>query len=399
MQVTAILMPTTAVPPDQAGALPQGDGEWAALMASFLVDAQADPSSENVESQIEEIMTDAMAPEGITPEITLHPLLLTEELTPAKGAEVMAPAGLLAQISATLPMAAVGETVQDGPIVAMSMVAQPPDLISSATDPQAETPVVNTETPDGIAPKVSDALSVVAAAKSSPNGPPVRRTTVENLWEMQGLIPADYQKDETVSAVEQPKAAPEVPDMFPDATQLDASVPLVLTADMEIPDTLQLTPDLQVSSGSTHRVHMPLLHGQGAIPVLAPEFLNLVQSQASAPSDGGVSVTLAPVELGELHMAMVQDGDSLRVSVTADRPETLDLLRRNSDQLSQELRQAGFQSTSFSFAQSGQGNPRPDAKAAERAWEGGSETTSPDPLGSQSPTRRLTTTAGLDLRM
>lgn len=76
-------------------------------------------------------------------------------------------------------------------------------------------------------------------------------------------------------------------------------------------------------------------------------------------STGAVELSLAPAELGRLHMAITQDGDQVRVTLTAERPETLELLRRNADQLAQEFRQAGFAGSSLSFGQWGSGHPPP----------------------------------------
>jgi hypothetical protein len=50
-------------------------------------------------------------------------------------------------------------------------------------------------------------------------------------------------------------------------------------------------------------------------------------------------------------MTVAQGDDSVAVTLTADRPETLDLLKRNIDQLAQDLQDLGFQSLSFSFQQ------------------------------------------------
>jgi hypothetical protein len=67
-----------------------------------------------------------------------------------------------------------------------------------------------------------------------------------------------------------------------------------------------------------------------------------------------VEVILSPDELGRVQLNFRVEGDGMRVFVTAERPETLDLLRRHSDQLSLELRQAGYSGASLSFGQWGQ---------------------------------------------
>ncbi|MES2145313.1 MAG: flagellar hook-length control protein FliK, partial [Pseudomonadota bacterium] len=70
-----------------------------------------------------------------------------------------------------------------------------------------------------------------------------------------------------------------------------------------------------------------------------------------------VEVILSPEELGRVQMDFRADGDNVRVFLTAERPDTLDLLRRHADQLAAELRQAGYSGASLSFGQWGQSHP------------------------------------------
>ena len=54
---------------------------------------------------------------------------------------------------------------------------------------------------------------------------------------------------------------------------------------------------------------------------------------------GQFEMTLAPAELGRLEIALREVDGVMTLSVTAERPETLDLIRRHVDLLAQELRQ------------------------------------------------------------
>lgn len=74
----------------------------------------------------------------------------------------------------------------------------------------------------------------------------------------------------------------------------------------------------------------------------------LAETIAQLP-DRPVEVTLSPEELGRVRMSLSTHDGTLTMSVTADRPETLDLLRRNIDQLAQDFRELGFRDLSFSF--------------------------------------------------
>ena len=92
-----------------------------------------------------------------------------------------------------------------------------------------------------------------------------------------------------------------------------------------------------------------------AVPMSLP---NTVPAQlihhAGAAQTSAVDVLLKPEELGHVKFQIHQQGDSVRITLSAERPETLDLLRRHSDQLLQEFRQSGFSQASLSFGQWGQ---------------------------------------------
>jgi flagellar hook-length control protein FliK len=84
---------------------------------------------------------------------------------------------------------------------------------------------------------------------------------------------------------------------------------------------------------------------------LPPNVSGQLLHHSAAAKSGGVELLLAPSELGHVKFQMHQEADSVRVVLSAERPETLDLLRRNSDQLLQEFKQAGFSGASLSFGQ------------------------------------------------
>ncbi|MFN3645574.1 MAG: flagellar hook-length control protein FliK [Gemmobacter sp.] len=91
-----------------------------------------------------------------------------------------------------------------------------------------------------------------------------------------------------------------------------------------------------------------------------------------------VELHMAPEELGRVSMSFQPEGDALRVHLIADRPETLDLLRRHAPELAAELRAAGYESASFSFGRSGNAPSfRADTETGES--DQGSEIPAPRP--------------------
>ncbi|WP_371224984.1 flagellar hook-length control protein FliK [Roseovarius sp. 2305UL8-3] len=68
-----------------------------------------------------------------------------------------------------------------------------------------------------------------------------------------------------------------------------------------------------------------------------------------------VELHLNPAELGRVKMSVQTVDGSVIVHVFADRPETLDLMRRHVDLLANDFRAIGYGKAEFSFAQQGSG--------------------------------------------
>ena len=129
-----------------------------------------------------------------------------------------------------------------------------------------------------------------------------------------------------------------------------------------------------------------------ALPVSVPASLI---AHASAAELDSVEVVLDPKELGKVRFEIQHHGDQLRVFLAVERPETLDMLRRNADQLVQEFRAAGYAGASLNFGQWG------GQKSGAAAHSGRTKSELPaDDLSSPSVlTRNFAPTQGLNLRL
>ncbi|MCB1340512.1 MAG: flagellar hook-length control protein FliK [Pseudooceanicola sp.] len=107
-----------------------------------------------------------------------------------------------------------------------------------------------------------------------------------------------------------------------------------------------------------------------------------------------VEVTLNPEELGRVRMALASHDGAISVTITTDRIETLDLMRRHIDGLAQEFRRLGFDHVGFDFRQSGSGGQRTaQSGAAPPLQEAEPETIAPPPV------QRPVAVSGLDMRV
>jgi hypothetical protein len=120
----------------------------------------------------------------------------------------------------------------------------------------------------------------------------------------------------------------------------------------------------------------PVLSTNHAAPAnqIAPALVGILQS-----ADGATSVTvhLQPLELGQvrIHIDQTTNG-AARIDITAERPETLQLLQRDEPRLQQVLDQAGMLSTgrtiSFQMAPPDQIGPAASRPDSMEAGAGGS---------------------------
>lgn len=111
-------------------------------------------------------------------------------------------------------------------------------------------------------------------------------------------------------------------------------------------------------------------------------------------SESVLEVTLKPEELGKVRLTFAPSETGLHVTVLADRPETLDLMRRHFDLLESELRSLGYEGVSLSF---GEGEARSDADQNKQSASGISDTASESASIPEVTSYHLT--AGLDIRI
>lgn len=197
------------------------------------------------------------------------------------------------------------------------------------------------------------------------------------------------------SAYGQPRPAPEV-------TRISDAV---VAAGLRFPDG----PSLDEASLAT-AAHVPIsgaAHTQAQPPApdaanaARPVAVQLASATAQHQADGTIEVNLSPQELGRVRMVIHHDGTIMNVAIHADRPDTLDLMRRHTDVLAQEFRAQGYSGTAFAFsggdsgAAGGQNRPPvPDAPPRSASSAVAVDT----PQVRATPGMR-STAEGLDLRL
>lgn len=138
--------------------------------------------------------------------------------------------------------------------------------------------------------------------------------------------------------------------------------------------------------------------GAGSTPATAPSIIAQISAVARGLPDGPVEIRLSPEELGRVQLSLQRGETMTTVLVVAERPETLELMRRNIAELARELGDLGHAGLSFSFAQ-GHAQPQSARAAPEAATAIAVEGPPPPNQGTTTPPAPLPAGRTLDLRL
>lgn len=155
--------------------------------------------------------------------------------------------------------------------------------------------------------------------------------------------------------------------------------------------------ELATVPGSTVPENLPPIH-----PRIdhAPRVIQVIADAARALQDRPIEVTLNPEELGRVRLTLRSVDGSMSVSVAVERPETLDLLRRNIDMLASQLRELGYKDLSFSFASQGESFDRTKDHDSDHQMFAENNPVSPHEAPPQGLMRiSVTDTGGIDIRL
>lgn len=254
-------------------------------------------------------------------------------------------------------------------------------------------------------PLPPDTAAVVnrAPAASPATGVPVR-TAESRVREQDEVLPplTTSAPKTTPSAVVQ-KSAPFVARV---ASAVPGAENLVLLKMVSDKDRLELfstvLPEPDAAIGADTRTQSGIGSASQAIfarpetpGLIGRQIAEAIQSRPGQP----VEVSLNPQELGRVRINIAAAETGVTVTVLAERPETLELMRRNIDELAREFQTIGYQSINFAFAEG-------HAQQQQQDFAGDGDTpTGPAHLAldfAEEPTnaeREMTSTSGVDLRL
>lgn len=207
----------------------------------------------------------------------------------------------------------------------------------------------------------------------------------------------DQQLSQTANSKGQTKPKP--------SSDLGSAVPLM--APITDPSMPLISPDSErgdlenaFMTGSGIGFLQPILH-HSMTSQIAPRHLFVQVSQGlqtliRQETADQIKLTLSPEELGHVQFEMTTKGDRLHISLYVERGETMELLRRNVDQLLGELRQSGLGQPSLSF---GNWSQREQAKGERAASPDGIDPSESAITPSLPHSRLIAADGRLDLRL
>ncbi|MCA0270508.1 MAG: flagellar hook-length control protein FliK [Proteobacteria bacterium] len=116
--------------------------------------------------------------------------------------------------------------------------------------------------------------------------------------------------------------------------------------------------------------------------------------------NGTVEIALSPEELGHVRL-MIQshDGGAASVHLSADRQDTLDLMRRHVELLAQDMRDLGYGDLSFSFQDKAQRGLPDFGRDNQQGPPADAPQTAHGHSGAQAGLRAAMADSGLDIRI
>lgn len=242
----------------------------------------------------------------------------------------------------------------------------------------------------------------------------MRRPSETALFGFQMRVQETAQASSITAADDMPTSsqpAPQWPQLPPkDISGFSAKLPAESDAEslMQIPkgDGAPATSASALPFFEVLQRHAPFVPSHPLDPTMRAENLvglrDLPQTVALAlhadPAQPG-SIQLDPIELGTVAFNMETGPAGLVVTIIAERPETMELLRRHADQFLADLRQSGFQGASLQFGQFGTFGQ--DQRRAEHmpAPSANSLAATAPQFDTQARTPPSRTGSGLDLRL
>jgi len=254
---------------------------------------------------------------------------------------------------------------------------------SAIVAPATATDIDAKSTAEGVTPDIprrSSGASMVSETKQD-------QQSVVSTYQQAGTLPSDPNAGPTQVASDGkiPAAAPMHPSdrpvrqmmrtpPSPPASPLPTVVPLATLSpllDANSQADIPLDPDVALVPTPQPQTAQQIAPTAALNRAYAPHVTQQITAAIVQSSGGTTEIMLNPEELGRVRIAMTAGDAGLTVTLLAERPETIDLMRRNIEHLTRELRDMGYDNPTFNFENQhrgtgeawGENTPQSDASA------------------------------------
>ncbi|MEP4555056.1 MAG: flagellar hook-length control protein FliK [Tateyamaria sp.] len=146
------------------------------------------------------------------------------------------------------------------------------------------------------------------------------------------------------------------------------------------------------TSGANHTTTAPKAGVAGSV-------VQQISDAIRHAPDKPIEISLNPLELGRVRMFLSASDAGITVNILAERPDTLDLLRRNIDDLGKSFAEMGYEDISFSFQQGDQTTKDPEGPFPDETAFGSDDSIIDTPLASPQHSPNLAIAPeGIDMR-
>ena len=211
-----------------------------------------------------------------------------------------------------------------------------------------------------------------------------------------------FRQDGSLQATQQTKTGPTAI-----SVKMAAQSPVSSTIQNSIEQSLSLlVPSDAPESMSWDQIRTNASTQASTIPLradLAPHVARQIGEAMTQASHRPTEIALSPKELGRVQMSVLADDGAVTINILAERPDTLDLMRRHIDQLGQTLRSMGYDSINFAFGHGAHGDETSDKNTHHASSEKDAHThrDSKKSVEDANPVIHVTsaTTQGVDIRL
>lgn len=274
----------------------------------------------------------------------------------------------------TLTLTPASAATADEPPAADERGEQP--AAAAPLKPVAAPPAADTQKPELVSDddretdesESDDAALVQTVASAFPANPTRQKTNAPSAPEILSAVLADkalrrdtpgIAKADSTLARRAAHAMAATPTDIPSAPKADAPGPLVGAEPSVAPSPLDHArpPDIAVQHAA-NRSDAAASPGPQHAPAPADAARQVIAAIRSGPGGDAIDVRLDPPDLGRVHIRFdMNTHHAVTATVSSDRGETLDLLRRHGDSLVRELQRAGFANVQLDFAAGRNRNP------------------------------------------